>query len=144
MTLSAKLLHMRMTHHCASCGQAFNRKGSWFKAARRFRCKECQADTTIGYDDKLRLFSKYRGVMKSQGGIAPNGEAGMKEDKSGEPETSSPDGVTKEAAPVAQSAAVLDGDADGKGEPGNGPDDKPIKREDVDFVPVRRRTGRSA
>jgi hypothetical protein len=110
---------------------AIDRKGSWFKAARRFRCQQRQTDTRMGHHDKLRLFSKYGGAEKSQGGAAPNGEAGM------EQEASSADGVTKQATPAARAPTVLDGEADGKTERGNGPDDKPITREDLDFVPVQ-------
>jgi len=141
MVLSLSLSAMRMTYRCPSCGQAFDRKGSWFKAARRFKCTACQADATIGYDDKLRLFSRYRDAAESQAGAAHDSGGGPETpvpDAQEEPPPSSVAGSKARPAKRApHSAAELDGEADRKEEPGNGADDKPVTREDLDFVPIQ-------
>jgi transposase-like protein len=59
MSLSANLFDVLLTFGCPHCGQALIKKGSWFRSAARFKCAGCQREVQIGYEDKIKLFTKH-------------------------------------------------------------------------------------
>ena len=64
MTLRVSFFDTLMTCACSHCGTAIVRKGSWFKTASRVGCAECQKETPLGYEMKLRLFEKHATLLK--------------------------------------------------------------------------------
>jgi hypothetical protein len=59
MPLSGRLLHENLTFHCPHCDFAIIRSEGWFQTVGRYRCRACDREVRLTYDDKLALFDKH-------------------------------------------------------------------------------------
>jgi hypothetical protein len=58
--LSRDLFTVLMRCECPHCGHSYARNGSWFNSIRNYFCPRCRRQVRLTYQDKLKLFGKYK------------------------------------------------------------------------------------
>jgi transposase-like protein len=67
MALSPSFHSVNLTFVCPQCGHPLVKPGSWFKAAKGFKCNSCKSDIRLTYTNKLALFDLYRRPIQPAG-----------------------------------------------------------------------------
>jgi hypothetical protein len=75
MALSPSVHSVDLTFNCPHCGYPMVKPGSWFKAAKGFKCRSCKSNIRLTYTNKLALFDRYREPVQRVE-IAPDGGTG--------------------------------------------------------------------
>ncbi|RWE29786.1 MAG: hypothetical protein EOS77_21790 [Mesorhizobium sp.] len=60
MPLADDMRAVALRFECPKCDHLIVKKGSWFRAVSKFKCKGCGTMLRLGYGQKLALFQKQR------------------------------------------------------------------------------------